>query len=264
MFSDAANRGSLPVIPTLTAQVGELMRSLSGLFRMTAPMERDQLAHRVMLLVILGVRVGYSFGALGLELMALGAVDYHAARTELPSEEPVLDPAAAMPAGTPTPGTPPATPTTTPPTAASAGLSSGIVSQLVDQLTIVRGGGILGGALRLTSKTPVIRFTGAAGGGVALRTIFSNVSLADGSSESYAAPAVVLDGGILLGDVIHLGAFASFEFIDRVSVGLVPRNLDVSDLPAPYDAIAAQQQSVGVFRGTQTFFGLLLGLHFGA
>lgn len=55
MFSDAANRGSLPVIPALTAQAGALMRSLSGLFRITAAMEHELLAHRVMLLVILGV-----------------------------------------------------------------------------------------------------------------------------------------------------------------------------------------------------------------
>lgn len=63
MFSDAANRG-LPLIPTLTAQVGEIMRSLSGLFGITAPMERDQLAHRVMLLVIVGVGAWVRFWGL--------------------------------------------------------------------------------------------------------------------------------------------------------------------------------------------------------
>lgn len=55
MLSDAANRGWIPVIPTLTAQFGELMRALSDLFRLTAPMERDQLAHRAMLFVIVSV-----------------------------------------------------------------------------------------------------------------------------------------------------------------------------------------------------------------
>lgn len=64
MFSDAANRGLWPVIPTLTAQVGELMRSLSDLFRTTVPMERDLLAHRVMLLVILGVGAWLRFWGL--------------------------------------------------------------------------------------------------------------------------------------------------------------------------------------------------------
>jgi hypothetical protein len=63
MFSDAANRG-LPLLPTLTAQVGEFMRTLSGLFRITAPMERDQLAHRVMLLVIVGVGAWLRFWGL--------------------------------------------------------------------------------------------------------------------------------------------------------------------------------------------------------
>lgn len=65
MFSDAANRGLLPVIPTLTAQVSGFMRSLSDLFRVTAPMERDQLAHRVMLFAILGVGAWLRFWGLG-------------------------------------------------------------------------------------------------------------------------------------------------------------------------------------------------------
>src|SRR5688500_15660415 len=65
MLSDAANRGWIPVTPTLTAQFGELMRALSDLFRLTAPMERDQLAHRVMLLVIVTVGAWVRFWGLG-------------------------------------------------------------------------------------------------------------------------------------------------------------------------------------------------------
>ncbi|MET0535906.1 MAG: glycosyltransferase family 39 protein, partial [Steroidobacter sp.] len=64
MLSDAANRGWIPVIPTLTAQVGEIMRALSDLFRITTPMERDQLAHRAMLLVIIGVGAWLRFWGL--------------------------------------------------------------------------------------------------------------------------------------------------------------------------------------------------------
>lgn len=65
MFSDAANRGSIPAIPTLTAHVAEFMRALSDLFRVTAPLERDQLAHRAMLLVILSVGAWVRFWGLG-------------------------------------------------------------------------------------------------------------------------------------------------------------------------------------------------------
>lgn len=65
MLSDAANRGWIPVIPTLTAQVGEIMRALSDLFRMTAPMERDRLAHRMMLLAIVGIGAWVRFWGLG-------------------------------------------------------------------------------------------------------------------------------------------------------------------------------------------------------
>jgi hypothetical protein len=65
MLSDAANRGWIPVTPTLTAHFGELMRALSGLFRLTAPLERDQVAHRVMLLVIVSVGAWVRFWGLG-------------------------------------------------------------------------------------------------------------------------------------------------------------------------------------------------------
>jgi predicted membrane-bound mannosyltransferase len=64
MLSDAANRGWIPVTPTVTAQFGELMRALSDLFRMTAPLERDQLAHRTMLLVIVSVGAWVRFWGL--------------------------------------------------------------------------------------------------------------------------------------------------------------------------------------------------------
>lgn len=64
MFSDAANRGLFPVSPTLTEHVSGFMRSLSELFRITTPLERDQLAHRVMLLVILGVGTWLRFWGL--------------------------------------------------------------------------------------------------------------------------------------------------------------------------------------------------------
>jgi len=65
MFSDAANRGLFPVSPTLTEHVGSFLRALSELFRITAPLERDQLAHRVMLLVILGAGTWVRFWGMG-------------------------------------------------------------------------------------------------------------------------------------------------------------------------------------------------------
>ncbi|MFC4308908.1 glycosyltransferase family 39 protein [Steroidobacter flavus] len=65
MFSDAANRGLFPVSPTLTGHVSGLMRSLSELFRITAPLERDQLAHRIVLLFIVSVGAWVRFWGLG-------------------------------------------------------------------------------------------------------------------------------------------------------------------------------------------------------
>ncbi len=65
MFSDAANRGLLPVSPTFADHVGGFLRAVSELFRMTAPLERDQLAHRIMLLVIVSVGTWLRFWGLG-------------------------------------------------------------------------------------------------------------------------------------------------------------------------------------------------------
>ncbi|WP_129775422.1 glycosyltransferase family 39 protein [Peristeroidobacter soli] len=65
MFSDAANRGLFPVSPTLTDHVGGFMRSLSELFRITVPLERDQQAHRIMLLVIVSIGAWLRFWGLG-------------------------------------------------------------------------------------------------------------------------------------------------------------------------------------------------------
>lgn len=65
MFSDAANRGLFPVSPTLAEQVSGFMRSLSDLFRITAPLERDQLAHRIVLLAIVSVGTWLRFWGLG-------------------------------------------------------------------------------------------------------------------------------------------------------------------------------------------------------
>ena len=65
MLSDAANRGLIPVSPTLTEQAAEFMRAVSALFRTTAPIDRDQLAHRVMLLVVISVGAWVRFWGLG-------------------------------------------------------------------------------------------------------------------------------------------------------------------------------------------------------
>jgi hypothetical protein len=65
MFPDATNRGLLPVSPTLAEHVGGFMRSLSELFRITKPLERDQLAHRIMLLAIVSVGAWVRFWGLG-------------------------------------------------------------------------------------------------------------------------------------------------------------------------------------------------------
>lgn len=65
MVSNAANRGLSPVIPTLPTHVGQLLRSLSELFCITAPLEQDRLAHRMMLFVIVGAGAWVRFWGLG-------------------------------------------------------------------------------------------------------------------------------------------------------------------------------------------------------
>lgn len=63
MFS-AANRGLIPASPTLSTHVEEFMRTVSALFRTTAPLERDQLAHRMMLFAIISVGAWLRFWGL--------------------------------------------------------------------------------------------------------------------------------------------------------------------------------------------------------
>lgn len=64
MFSGAANRGLIPASPMLSAHVEEFMRAVSELFRITAPLERDQLAHRIMLFAIVGAGAWLRFWGL--------------------------------------------------------------------------------------------------------------------------------------------------------------------------------------------------------
>ena len=46
MLSDAANRDLIPASPTLTTHIEEFVRTMSTLFYVTAPLERDQLSQR--------------------------------------------------------------------------------------------------------------------------------------------------------------------------------------------------------------------------
>jgi hypothetical protein len=64
MLSDAANRGLSSAISTAPTQVDQWVRSLSGLFGTTVPLEQDRLAHRVMLMAIVCVGAWLRFWGL--------------------------------------------------------------------------------------------------------------------------------------------------------------------------------------------------------
>jgi hypothetical protein len=175
----------------------------------------------------LGLRLGYSFGTVGIEALALGALDVSQARATLPVSIP--DP---------------------------------IVREMAEQSTHVRLGGILGLGVRALSKPRWVRFT--LGGTLAYtsRRVFSTPDSYTGSSLAYSAPTLLLDGGLLLGSTpgakFYLGLFGWFEFSGDVTL-----QRDASALEGQASRIPLEWRQMEVYQGTQVFVGPLLGIGFG-
>lgn len=136
----------------------------------------------------------------------------------------------------------------------------GIPSYLRD-MQIGRVGGVLGGGIRLSTPSSGVRLSLGAGGGLAFRRVYTNVSSLDGSSTNYAAPVAIGDISIMLGDSLTVGAFAWAEFSRTISV-----TPDLSSIPGATNANnpLGDLDKVTVFQGTQWFVGPLLSFHFGS
>ncbi|HEY1694470.1 MAG TPA: PEGA domain-containing protein [Polyangiaceae bacterium] len=180
----------------------------------------------------LGVRVGYSFGWIAVEGLAFGSYDHSS--------------------GTDTYGAGP----------------SGVARD--ESYEFHRfGGGVAVGA-RVASKDPHLRFTGALLGGFAtMGTIFrQDASTPDGAStseqtsgtQSYTAPLLAMDAGVLVGWAngakLHVSLLTMLQFVGGpvYAPGFGTTNLATGTFTSP---------ALSVAQGTQVFLGPMLGFDFG-
>ena len=183
----------------------------------------------------LNVRVGYSFGFVGLEGGVLLGFDHSQASADV------------------------ATSTITHPT------GPGVSQVRTEKYDFNRVGGNIGLGVRLMPKTQIARPTLGIGGGVSIKAAFYSRSIAGmQSNEStdpalYAAPSLMADAGIELGSTpgtrFYVGCLVFAEFAGAVSVNPSSSYKD-TNYPAPTPALNA-------VNGTDVFIGPILGMQFG-
>jgi hypothetical protein len=190
----------------------------------------------------LAVRVGYAFGWISVEGMALGLYDYSTGSLSYPLNS-----------------------TTDPARSESYAFHS------------FGGGGAVGA--RVSSMDPHLRFTGSAlGGVVAMGNLFvqntSSVAATNGgltetsgnssqqtsSTATYTAPILVFDAGVLVGwpnaVKVHVAAVAMIEFIGSANGA----SLNTTTLGTGFSYATPARQIAG---GTQVFIGPMIGFDLG-
>lgn len=192
----------------------------------------------------LGVRVGYSFGYVGVEGLAFGMYDTSDGSVTFPNDDLV-----------------------------TAHPYTGVARSETYRFHRYGGGGALGG--RLTTKHPNIRFTFGASLGLEYKGMIykrdstaTKIANAQTSFTSAAAtstaPMIVLDLGILLGTAtgpkFHIGALALFEMVGDPVFAPADDNKTLGAQPTPAKLGTPPLQMAS---GTQFFLGPVIGLHFG-
>jgi hypothetical protein len=189
----------------------------------------------------LGVRVGYSFGFIGIEGAILLGYD-HSNST--------------------------ATPTSSTPN------HQGPAGGWSESYDFGRVGGTVGIGARLMPKTEVFRPTLGVAGGVSLKEIwynrssqatgYSDVSLSS-NPQFYAAPSIMIDGGIELGSTpgtrFYLGCLMVVDFASATQIGANPGSNFPTTFPVPN--AAAGGAGINGVNGTDIFLGPILGMQFG-
>ncbi len=177
----------------------------------------------------LALRLGYSFGWFGVDVLGAAMLDVSTAQMNI----------ADLPASIPSE-----------------------YGSLAGDNVYLRPGLGLGLGAHLATPGDTIRFTGGANFGFVQRWVFVAPDSYGGSSLSYTAPWLFLDGGVQLGSVpggrLYLGVFLWWEFASDVKFtrDFSAVGLDASSLPDDFRTITP-------YRGTQFFFGPLIGLAFG-
>jgi len=176
----------------------------------------------------LGLRLGYFYEWVGLEVFAAGAVDVSTADLKLP----------------PIPSV------------------SQQMLDLAGRNVFVRAGGLIGGGIRLSTPIQGIRVTVGADYVHVARKVFAIPDAFTGTSLAYSVPGYFIDGGIQLGSTpgarFYLGAFLFIETAHDLALNRNLKSLGID--PA---LIPASLTSMTVYQGRQYFFGPLLGIAFG-
>lgn len=202
----------------------------------------------------LGFRLGYSFGWVGLEALGIGLIDASITQVEFDTR-------------------------TTKAESSFYGLPRD------ETFTFLRYGGGGGLGLRFTPPVPGVRPTLGVSGAFLFRAVrYLGAATAPGSTaqgivpdakdhdsnvETFAVPALIVDGGIFLGGTpgfkVHLGVLFMVEFDPRRRADPFDGSLGAEVVPP-----AGQRQSVphgapemDLVSGTQLFVGPVLGMQFG-
>jgi hypothetical protein len=133
--------------------------------------------------------------------------------------------------------------------------------EYAQKMYVGRLGGGPGIGIRFMTKPKGVQFTGAVGGGLVARFVYSNVSSLDGTNVSYLAPIARVDFNFVFARHFIVGVMGWAEFSDRVTVR---PDLSSLGLTAPNGAdLLNGLDRVVVFQGTQYFLSPYIGLQFG-
>ncbi len=161
-------------------------------------------------------------------------------------------------------------------------IDGGQLPSFATDMVVARSGGSLGLGARLLSKSDTLRGGIGVNGGYSLRVLASSANLVGGSTTVYHAPYVMVDAEFMIANLFFIGAFAMFEFSGDVRIqpdvsgfvdSLTPDTSSISDpelaaqagqaLDAASNYDLSGLDTVTVSRGTQIFFGPMVGFHFG-
>lgn len=176
----------------------------------------------------LGLRLGYFYEWIGLELMGAGAVDVSTTELKLP---PIPEISTSM-------------------------------QNLAGRNVFVRAGGMIGIGARLAIPMQGLRITVGADYLYIYRKVIAIPDSFAGAALSYSVPGWFIDGGIQLGSTpgarFYIGAFALIEQAHDL-----PLTRNLSALGIDPSLIPPELTQMTIYRGRQVFFGPLLGIAFG-
>jgi hypothetical protein len=176
----------------------------------------------------LGLRMGYFYEWVGLELFSAGAIDVSTAELKLPPI-PTISPQ---------------------------------MQDLAGRNVFIRAGGLLGGGIRIATPIQGIRVSVGADYVYVYRKVIAIPDSFAGASLGYSVPGWFFDGGIQLGSTpgarFYLGAFLFIESAHTLTL-----NRDLSALGVDPTLVPAELKTLSIYQGRQYFFGPILGISFG-